>query len=127
VKQKTYSSNSNKARPAATRTTCRPSAVNEIGADLVFPPSERLQTSHPVSLSKAKSTPPDAPNPNVPSVEGKPPSSRKFHAGGVRVVLNWPSQAQPPQEVDIERLLAGHEDQHRKERDRHHAALRDKP
>ena len=126
MKQKTYSPNSNKARPAATRTTCRPSTVNEIGADLVFPPSERLQLSRPVSATRRKA-PPDAPDPNAPSVEGKPPSSRKFHVGGVRVVLNWPSQAQPPQEVDIERLLAGHEDQHRKERDRHHAALHDKP
>src|SRR5580693_1678479 len=51
----------------------------------------------------------------------------KFHACGVRVVLNRPSPAQPAQKVDIERLLAGHEDQHGEERHDQHAALQDKP
>jgi len=69
--KKAYSPNSNSARPAATTTTCRPSTVNEIGADLVFPPSERRQTSRPVSAN-AKRTPPDAPNTNPPSVERRP-------------------------------------------------------
>jgi hypothetical protein len=67
-----YSPNSNIARPAATRTTCRPSTLNEIGGDLVFPPSERRQTSPPVSASNAKTNPPAAPNTNPPSVESSP-------------------------------------------------------
>src|SRR5271157_5963400 len=74
--KKAYSPNSNSARPAATTTTCRPSTVNEIGADLVFPPSERRQTSRPVSASNAKQTPPDAPNTNPPSVASRPLYSR---------------------------------------------------
>ena len=60
----TYSPNTNSARPAATRITCRPSTVNEIGGDFVLPPSATRQTSRPVSASKAKQTPPDAPNTN---------------------------------------------------------------
>ena len=43
-----------------------------IGADLVAPPSERRQTSRPVSASNAKKAPPDAPNTNPPSVERRP-------------------------------------------------------
>ncbi len=38
----------------------------------MFPPSERRQTSRPVSASNAKNTPPDAPNTNPPSVESRP-------------------------------------------------------
>ena len=34
--------------------------INEIGADLVNPPSETRQTSRPVSASTARQTPPDA-------------------------------------------------------------------
>src|SRR5208282_1184820 len=70
--KKAYNPNSNSARPAATTTTCRPSTVNEIGAALVFPPSELRQASRPVSASNAKTTPPDAPNTNPPSVERRP-------------------------------------------------------
>src|SRR5271166_6736116 len=70
--QKAYNPNANSTRPAATTTTCRPSTVNEIGADLVFPPSERRQTSRPVSASNANKTPADAPNTNPPSVESRP-------------------------------------------------------
>ena len=69
---KIYSSNTNSACPAATAITCRPLTENEIGADLVCPPSEACQTSRPVSTSTAKHAPPDAPNTNPPSVESRP-------------------------------------------------------
>jgi len=58
INSKVYSSNTNRACPAATAITCRPSTVNEVGADLVYPPSETRQTSRPVSASTAKHTPP---------------------------------------------------------------------
>ena len=69
---KVYRPNTNNACPAATAITCRPSTINEIGADLVYPPSETRQTSRPVSASTAKQTPPDAPNTSPPSVESRP-------------------------------------------------------
>src|SRR5229473_8467150 len=72
LNKQVYSPNRNSARPAATAITCRPSTVNEIGADNVFPPSETRQTSRPVSASNAKKTPPDAPNTNPPSVDSRP-------------------------------------------------------
>src|SRR6202043_2030428 len=72
MNNKVYSPNTNSACPAATAITCRPSTINEIGADLVYPPSETRQTSRPVSASTAKHTPPDAPNTNPPSVESRP-------------------------------------------------------
>src|SRR6202023_4103992 len=72
MNSKVYSSNTNSACPAATAITCRPSTINEIGADLVYPPSETRQTSRPVSASTAKQTPPDAPNTNPPFVESRP-------------------------------------------------------
>src|SRR5215470_16092819 len=56
----TYSANAYSARPAATTINCRPSTVNDIGADLVVPPSGTRQSSRPVSASKAKKTSPDA-------------------------------------------------------------------
>jgi len=70
--QRSYIPNANKARPAATRTTCLPSIVNEIGGDLVVPPSERRQTSRPLSASKANNTPPEDPNTNPPAVDSNP-------------------------------------------------------
>jgi hypothetical protein len=63
INSKVYSSNTNRACPAATAITCRPSTVNEIGADLVYPPSETRQTSRPVSASTAKHTPSRTPIP----------------------------------------------------------------
>ena len=72
MNSKVYSPNTNSACPAATPITCRPSTINEIEADLVYPPSETHQTSRPVSASTAKQTSPDAPNTNPPSVETGP-------------------------------------------------------
>src|SRR5262249_39681888 len=69
---KDYSPNINSARPAATAITCLPSTANEIGADAVFPPSERRQSSRPLSASNAKQNPTAAPNTSPPSVDSKP-------------------------------------------------------
>jgi hypothetical protein len=72
MKSKVYRPNTNSACPAATAITWRPPTINDIGADLVLPPSETRQTSRPVSPSNAKQSPPDAPNTSPPSVESRP-------------------------------------------------------
>src|SRR5215472_10776105 len=70
-----YSPNTKSARPAVTASTCRPSSVNETGADTVVPPSEARQTSRPVSESKAKQAPSEHPDSKPPPVASTPPYS----------------------------------------------------
>src|SRR5215813_9825658 len=95
----------NSDRPAATKITCFPSTVNEIGAAAVVPQSGRRQSSVPVSAFTAKKTPPAAPNTNPPAVDNRP-LNRMADGDEIYSHFRWPVAASRARTTRVDGTLA---------------------